>query len=375
LHRLRDERLRALLRTAVTRSPWHRRRLAGVVDPDTATAADLERLPTMTKADVMEHWDAIVTDRGVFVWDFEGWLGFGLSRDRTTLWLAQHAGGGAELRRAFVAAAHATHPTSIVTRTFAGSPQLGVSCSFPVTLPLGEIVAGLNDFGPTHLFAYPSMMHRLAGELRAGRLWISPRELNCGAEPLVADARVQIEAAFERPVINLYAAAEAGVIARSYPGSAGLHLNEDIAVYEPVDDRPAHRRSQGPGRRRVRLRGRHRGRSASVPLGARAPTSGPRVPGPPDAGAALTRPHGSRAWRMVSTIRAASSRRARTSASAPGERSGRVTATIERRTGCGSSTATSRIPGPIVPAATLGTGVSPSPAATSPSRAGQSRTA
>jgi phenylacetate-CoA ligase len=277
LHGLRDARLRALLRTAVTRSPWHRRRLAGV-DPDAVTGADLALLPTMTKADVMEHWDEIVTDRrlslglaerhlervakegpaylcsefqvvttggssgsrGVFVWDFEGWLSFGLSRDRTTLWLAQHAGGGADMRRAFVAAAHATHPTSIVTRTFAGSPQLGVSRSFPVTLPLSEIVMGLNDFRPTHLFAYPSMMHRLAGELRAGRLRISPRELNCGAEPLVADARVQIETAFARPVINLYAAAETGVIARSYPGSSGLHLNEDIAVYEPVDarDRP-----------------------------------------------------------------------------------------------------------------------------------------
>jgi phenylacetate-coenzyme A ligase PaaK-like adenylate-forming protein len=35
--------------------------------------------------------------------------------------------------------------------------------------------------------------------------------------------------------MNLYAAAEVGVIARSYPGSVGLHLNEDVAVYEPVD--------------------------------------------------------------------------------------------------------------------------------------------
>src|SRR5215207_3674570 len=233
LHRLRDERLRALLRTAKARSSWHAKRLTGV-DVDAVTGADLAAIPTMTKADVMEHWDEIVTDRrlslelaeehlervvadgpaylfgefqvvttggssgnrGVFVWDFEGWLSFGLSRDRTTLWLARHAGGGADMRRAFVAAAHATHPTSIVTRTFAGSPQLGMSRSFPVTLPLSEIVAGLNDFRPTHLFAYPSMMHRLAGELRAGRLRIAPRELNCGAEPLVADARVQIEAAF-----------------------------------------------------------------------------------------------------------------------------------------------------------------------------------
>jgi phenylacetate-coenzyme A ligase PaaK-like adenylate-forming protein len=272
LHRLRDERLRALLQTAKERSPWHAKRLAGI-DVDAVRGADLAAIPAMTKTDVMEHWDEIVTDRrltlesaeahldrvasegpayllgeyqvvttggssgrrGVFVWDFEGWLGFALSRERPTFWLRRRAGGDREVRRAFVAAAHSTHPTAILPRTFAGSPQLGVGRSFPVTLPLAEIVEGLNRFQPTDLFAYPSMMHRLAGEMTRGRLSISPRELNCGAEPLLPDARAQIEAAFGRPVMNLYAATEVGVIARSYPGSAGLHLNEDIAVYEPVD--------------------------------------------------------------------------------------------------------------------------------------------
>src|SRR3954470_21635547 len=62
LHRLRDERLRALLRTAKARSQWHAERLAGV-DPDAVTGADLAAIPTMTKTDVMEHWDEIVTDR------------------------------------------------------------------------------------------------------------------------------------------------------------------------------------------------------------------------------------------------------------------------------------------------------------------------
>src|SRR4051794_19154462 len=62
LHRLRDERLRALLRTAKERSPWHARRLAGI-DVDVITGADLTALPTMTKTDVMDHWDQIVTDR------------------------------------------------------------------------------------------------------------------------------------------------------------------------------------------------------------------------------------------------------------------------------------------------------------------------
>ena len=135
----------------------------------------------MTKADVMEHWDEIATNRrltleraeahlervesgqayllgdyqvvtsggtsgrrGVFVWDFEGWLGFGLTRERASFWLRQNTGGGGDVRRAFVAAAHATHPTAILPRTFAGSPQLGTGRSFPVTLPLAEIVEGLN---------------------------------------------------------------------------------------------------------------------------------------------------------------------------------------------------------------------------------------
>jgi phenylacetate-CoA ligase len=62
LHRVRDERLRALLRTARARSPWHRRRLTGI-DLDAVTGAELAAVPTMSKADVMEHWDEIVTDR------------------------------------------------------------------------------------------------------------------------------------------------------------------------------------------------------------------------------------------------------------------------------------------------------------------------
>jgi hypothetical protein len=62
LHRLRDERLRAVLRTAKTRSPWHAERLADV-DVDATTGADLTAIPKMTKTDVMDHWDEIVTDR------------------------------------------------------------------------------------------------------------------------------------------------------------------------------------------------------------------------------------------------------------------------------------------------------------------------
>jgi phenylacetate-CoA ligase len=42
LHRIRDQRLRTLLRTAKDRSPWHARRLPHV-EPDTVTGDDGRR--------------------------------------------------------------------------------------------------------------------------------------------------------------------------------------------------------------------------------------------------------------------------------------------------------------------------------------------
>src|SRR5437764_13815167 len=56
------DRLRALLTRAIERSPFHAARLRGV-NPDRFELADLARLPVMTKADMMENFDAATTDR------------------------------------------------------------------------------------------------------------------------------------------------------------------------------------------------------------------------------------------------------------------------------------------------------------------------
>jgi len=56
------EGLRALLACAIERSPFHAARLRGV-DPGRFELADLPRLPVMTKAQMMEDFDAAVTDR------------------------------------------------------------------------------------------------------------------------------------------------------------------------------------------------------------------------------------------------------------------------------------------------------------------------
>jgi phenylacetate-coenzyme A ligase PaaK-like adenylate-forming protein len=270
LQALRDERLRALVRHAKEHSPWHAHRLCDV-DPERLSGDNLSMIPPMSKADLMEHWNDIVTDRrltlelatrhladvaahgpaylldeyhvvasggssgrhGVFAWDFAGWLTAQLAVARHLAWLRKHLHLAMLEPVARVGAASTIHMTVALDQAFSGAP--GARHHFPVTLPLAEIVAGLNRACPTVLRGYPSMLHRLALEARAGRLHIAPCLLIGGAEPLPANARREIEDVFGAPVIDAYAASETYGLAISFPGSPNMHLIEDVAVCEPVD--------------------------------------------------------------------------------------------------------------------------------------------
>ena len=57
----RQDRLRALVTSAVARSPWHAERLAGL-DVERLDETSLDELPAMTKDDLMDRFDEIVTD-------------------------------------------------------------------------------------------------------------------------------------------------------------------------------------------------------------------------------------------------------------------------------------------------------------------------
>jgi phenylacetate-coenzyme A ligase PaaK-like adenylate-forming protein len=138
---------------------------------------------------------------------------------------------------AWVAAAHFTHGTAAVSRTF-NSPEF-VSARFPVTLPTDEIVAGLNATQPQLLMAYPSALHVLSYEARAGRLRIAPRWIVSFSEPLLPEIRSAAEEAWSVRVGNLWGASEGGCVATPCDHS-GSHLNEDLVIVEPVteDGRP-----------------------------------------------------------------------------------------------------------------------------------------
>ncbi len=167
-HRTRQ--LRDLVRIATERSPWYRKRLSGV-DIDRLDETTLAELPVLTKAELMEHFDDIVTDsrlslagleahlstvetgsyllgrytaltsggssgqRGVFVYDWDAWAVFWLTCYRTLL-RARNSYPDLAARltvMASVTAAHFSHATAAMARTFS-SPRM-TTVRLPVTPP------------------------------------------------------------------------------------------------------------------------------------------------------------------------------------------------------------------------------------------------
>lgn len=266
----RTTELRRLLRGAREASPWHRARLAGV-DIDTIDESDLTALPVMTKDDLMANFDAAVTDerltlhavethlagltgdgylfdryiaaasggssgrRGLFVYDWDATVTLFLSvmRQQVNAQQVHPALAGAPPVTAFVGGGTPHHMSSTMPRRF--SRPGSVLHRFPVSLPVDEIVAGLNDTRPTHLWGYPSAMHAMAVEASAGRLRIAPRWVVTFAEPLLPETRAALEAAFGVAVGNSYIASEGGIATPCRDG-AWPHLNDDLMIIEPVDE-------------------------------------------------------------------------------------------------------------------------------------------
>jgi phenylacetate-coenzyme A ligase PaaK-like adenylate-forming protein len=243
--RLRQERtvaLRALLATAVERSPWNRGRLGGH-DIAVLSEGDIVDLPVMTKADLMDNFDAIVTDprlsrqrcedhldqnpgdhllgefqvvasggssglRGVFVYGWEAWATCYASniRFQTREWSLDPS--LAQVRRviAVVAASSPTHISAALSKTFTTGDH--ARHLFPVNLPLEEIVDGLNELQPTVLMAYSSFLPRLAMEAQGGRLHITPRRIVAISEPLLPETRHIVQQTWGAPIANGYAMSE-----------------------------------------------------------------------------------------------------------------------------------------------------------------------
>ena len=263
LLRFQRERLRELLAFATASSPYYRDALG----PDAARGEiALDELPTLSKTTLIDQFDRIVTDPRLRLAELEEHL---QGSDPGSLYLDRYrvfsTSGTSGVRalivyseeefRFWVAASlrlfarmgitpatrlvpiGAPNPLHITRELFAafrsgraGTPELSV------LTPLDEIVSALNDYQPEAVVTYASLAALLAREQLDERLRIAPRFVGVSSEVLTDEARRWINEAWAVQPTEVYATTETLYLANSTPPHPGLHLDEDLAILEVVDE-------------------------------------------------------------------------------------------------------------------------------------------
>jgi phenylacetate-CoA ligase len=261
LERFQQERLNELLRYAAERSPFWRERVPG------GGPVRLADLPVLTKPELMERFDDLVTDRrlrlddllrhldeidddalylgehrvmtssgssgrkAVFVYDRAAWSRIVAMFLRRSQWIGITP-RFPRLRMALIGGGSATHMSQRGART------LGVGlhrmCALSVTQPLPELVTRLNEFRPEAINVYPSVAALLAEEQRAGRLTLELESLSTSSEPLSPALRERLEHAFGVRPSNFYATTE-GLYGHECP-EGSMHLFDDMCIAENADE-------------------------------------------------------------------------------------------------------------------------------------------
>lgn len=267
-------RLSELVRFARAKSRFYAEKYRGL--PETIT--DVRILPPVTKVELMEHFDDVVTDPLVrkedvyrhisdlgnigqpFLGKYMAWTTSGTTgtpgiflEDKNwdaviTAVNVLRMGGEWYTGRVIRGMMKASGNSASV---FAGNGHfLGVTMLerqrnsnhsrrkrirlIPVTLPIHEIVRQLNEFQPAMFAGYASALGLLAQEQLEGRLDIHPSIVISSAEPLSEENRSLIQQAFGVPPRNNYGCSEGGVIGYEC-NHRRMHINADWIIFEPVD--------------------------------------------------------------------------------------------------------------------------------------------
>lgn len=274
IERRRQMRLASLVRYARDRSAFYGERYLGLGPGEPS----LEDLPPVTKPELMDHFDAWVTDPavsravvdsfvadprrigepllgkyfvcstsgttgnpGLFVYDATPVMVFRALTLRADLsWLAARdwmalAGRGFRWASVVGTGGHfggagwvefQRHRNPVLRRAYR---------VFSAQDPLDELVERLSAFDPAILLGYPSSMALIAEAQAEGRCRLRPILVVTAGESIDAAEADLLSAAFAAPCHELYGASEFLQIAFDCP-HGWLHVNADWVILEPVDD-------------------------------------------------------------------------------------------------------------------------------------------
>ena len=269
-----QERLNELVQFARANSRFYAEKYRGL--PETIT--DVSLLPPVTKVELMEHFDDVVTDPSVrkedvlkhisdlgnigkpflgryMVWTTSGTTGvpgiFLEDKNWDAVITAVNVlrmGGewytmdvirgmmkaGGNSASVFAGNGHFLGVTMLERQRNSNRSRGKRIRLVPVTLPIHEIVRQLNELQPAMFSGYASVLGLLAQEQLEGRLNIHPSIVISSAEPLSPENRALIQQAFGVPPRNNYGCSEGGVM--GYECNHGrMHINADWVLFEPVD--------------------------------------------------------------------------------------------------------------------------------------------
>lgn len=268
--------LRALLAHCVARSSLYQQRVAGI-DPSNATVADLQRIEPLTKSQVMESWDQIVTvegltrdiaeahieslrdgsatnpywrdayqfyatggssgQRGMFIWDWDFFIEGACTTFR---WMAREDERTPPASPDVIACIAACD--DIARCVHASTPLFSINIdpkaevhTLRADQPFAKLAARLAEIQPTTLIGFSSLIASIAEHCLAGQLDIHPRRVSTNSEPLDAEAREMVREAWGIGVNNEWGSVEVHVIGTEDNHFQGMILAEDMAIIESVD--------------------------------------------------------------------------------------------------------------------------------------------
>lgn len=266
LEAMQLRKFRRLVSYVQKRSPYYRALIAeNGIDPANCKPTDF---PVLTKKDVIEHFDELVTDPSITrrrVSDFlaqstdpterldgryhvlhtsgtSGTVGYFVFSNDAWIKGASHVARATTLRfrrrTAFVAATrgHFAGASLMLTGNHGSNGLFFDVRTFDVGQPMHEIVEALNRFQPHNLSGYGTILKVLAEAKERGELRINPVHVGNGGEPLLPEVKAYLEQVFKVPVLNAYASSEHLYMAMTLPGSDGMHLMEDDLIFEFKDD-------------------------------------------------------------------------------------------------------------------------------------------
>jgi phenylacetate-coenzyme A ligase PaaK-like adenylate-forming protein len=106
-----------------------------------------------------------------------------------------------------------------------------------VETTLDHVIRELNNFQPTILVAYSSMLYHIAGAQIDGKLHINPHAINTGGELLTPQQKTAAYEAFGVMPRSIYGASESVIIGAETAFNDGMYLFSDWNLMETLDDR------------------------------------------------------------------------------------------------------------------------------------------